>query len=206
MKRIRILLVDDHTLMRHALVSLLGTRKELEVIGDVGDGKAALVRIQDDPPDVVIMDLMMPDMDGTQTTRKILELRPEAKVLVLTTFGTSDGIAGAIDAGARGAVLKSADLDELCKAITAVAEGRTYLSAEIEQIMTEDPPLPKLSPRQADILASITRGLTNTDIARQFGISLPVVKEHLSILFQKIGVSNRAEAVALALRKHLLKI
>ena len=206
MKRIRILLVDDHTLMRHALVSLLGTRKELEVIGDVGDGKAALVRIQDDPPDVIIMDLMMPDMDGTQTTRKILEVRPEAKVLILTTFGTSDGIAGAIDAGARGAVLKSADLDELCRAISAVAEGRTYLSAEIEQIMTEDPPLPKLSPRQADILASITRGLTNTDIARQFGISIPSVKDHINAIFSKLGAANRTEAVAIALRKHLLKV
>lgn len=206
MNKIRIVLVDDHTLMRHALAALLGTRKELEVTGSAGDGETALGLIRDNQPDVIIMDLVMPGMDGTQTTRKILETRPDAKILILTTFGTSDGIAGAIDAGARGAVLKSADLEELCKAITAVSEGKRYLAAEIEQIMTEDPPLPKLSPRQADILASITRGLTNTDIARQLGISLPVVKEHLSILFHKIGVANRAEAAALAIRKQLLKI
>lgn len=206
MDKLKILIVDDHAILRMGLASLLNSKGDIAVVGDAANGTCGLRKAQKLKPDVIIVDLMMPGMDGCETTRMLIAQDPASKVLILTTFGTSDGIAGAIDAGARGAVLKSADLDELCRAISAVAEGRTYLSAEIEQIMTEDPPLPKLSPRQADILASITRGLTNTDIARQLGISLPVVKEHLSILFQKIGVSNRAEAVALALRKHLLKI
>ena len=206
MKPTTILLVDDHAVMRMGLVSLLETCRDVEVIGDTGDGESAIRKALKLRPDVVIMDLMMPEMDGIETTRRLLEKWPEANVLVLTTFATSDGISRALEAGAKGAILKNSDLKGLRAAIHDVAEGKRHCSAEVEQIMTDDPPIPELSLRQQEILNSIVRGLSNPDIARQLGISLPMVKEHLTSLFAKLGVANRTEAVALALRKQLLKI
>ena len=152
------------------------------------------------------MDLMMPEMDGTEATRMLLQKLPETKVLIFTTFGTADGIGHALEAGASGAVNKNVDLSELVAAIKTIANGGRVLSPEIEQILSEHPPLPELSTRQAEILHSITRGLSNDDIARQLGISVPMVKEHVNAIFAKLGAANRAEAVAIALRKHLLKI
>lgn len=206
MKPTTILLVDDHAVMRMGLVSLLETCRDVEVIGDTGDGESAIRKALKLRPDVVIMDLMMPEMDGVETTRRLLEKWPGANVLVLTTFATSDGISRALEAGAKGAILKNSDLKGLRAAIHDVAEGKRHCSAEVEQIMTDDPPIPELSLRQLEILNSIVRGLSNPDIARQLGISLPMVKEHLTSLFAKLGVANRTEAVALALRKQLLKI
>ena len=206
MKPITILLVDDHAVMRMGLASLLETCGDVEVIGDTGDGVSAIKKALKLRPDVVLMDLVMPEMDGIETTQRLLEKWPEANVLILTTFATSDGINRALEAGAKGAILKNSDLKGLRAAIHDVAEGKRHCSAEVEQIMTDDPPIPELSSRQQEILNSIVRGLSNPDIARQLGISLPMVKEHLTSLFAKLGVANRTEAVALALRKQLLKI
>jgi len=152
------------------------------------------------------MDLMMPGMDGVETTRALLQKQPETKVIIFTTFGTADGIGHALDAGAKGALLKTVGLKELVSAIRKVDAGEMVLAPEIEQLLSENPTLPELSKRQSEILNSIIRGLSNQDIARQLGISVPMVKEHLNVLFTKIGAANRTEAVAIALRKHLLKI
>ena len=206
MTPIKILLIDDHAVMRKGLASLLGTRRELQVVGDADDGASGIRKALKLRPDIVIMDLMMPEMDGVETTRQLLARMPEAKVLILTTFGSADGIAHALASGAKGALMKTADLAELLDAIRAVSRGERSVSPEIEQILTDDPPVPELSPRQTDIMKSVIRGLTNEDIARQLNISLPMVKEHVNALFAKIGAANRAEAVAIALRKHLLKI
>ena len=203
---IKVLLIDDHAIMRNGLASLLSTRKDIEVVGDAGDGETGIQKAVKLKPDVVIMDLMMPGMDGTEATRLLLQRLPETKVLIFTTFGTADGIGHALEAGASGAIMKNVELPELVAAIKTVASGGRALSPEIEQILSEDPPLPELSARQAEILQSITRGLSNEDIARQLGISLPMVKEHVQAMFSKIGAANRAEAVSIAMRKHLLKI
>ena len=120
-------------------------------------------------------------------------------------FGTF-GIGPAIEAGASGAISKNVELSELVAAIKAVANGERAFSPDIEQILSEEPPLPELSSRQAEILHSITRGLTNEDIARQLGISAPMVKEHVAATFAKLGATNRAEAIAIAFKKHLLKV
>ena len=202
---IKILLIDDHAIMRSGLASILRTRKDIEVVGDAGDGETGIQKAVKLKPDVVIMDLMMPGMDGTEATRLLLQRLPETKVLIFTTFGTADGIGHALEAGASGAIMKNVELPELVAAIKTVASGGRALSPEIEQILSEDPPLPELSARQAEILQSITRGLSNEDIARQLGISLPMVKEHVQAMFSKIGAANRAEAVSIALRRHLLK-
>ena len=206
MNKTTVLIIDDHALLRMGLSSLLNAKNDIEVIGDAANGKVGIQKALKLKPDVVIMDLMMPGMDGAETTRQLLAKAPESKILILTTFGTSDGITHALEAGARGAVMKNCDFGELVMAIRSVARGSRYVSPEIERIIAKDPPIAPLSPRQAEILQSIVRGLSNPDIAKQLGISLDMVKEHTEALFQKLGVANRPEAVAITLRKHLLKI
>ena len=134
MKPITILLVDDHAVMRMGLASLLETCGDVEVIGDTGDGESAIKKALKLRPDVVLMDLVMPEMDGIETTQRLLEKWPEANVLILTTFATSDGINRALEAGAKGAILKNSDLKGLRAAIHDVAEGKRHCSAEVEQI------------------------------------------------------------------------
>ena len=206
MNKITVLIIDDHAILRMGLASLLNAKSGIEVVGDAANGKAGIQKALKLHPDVVIMDLMMPGMDGAETTRQLLVKIPESKVLILTTFGTSDGITHALEAGAKGAIMKNCDFSELVTAIRTVAKGEEYLSPEIKRIISKDPPIAPLSPHQAEILQSIVRGLSNPDIAKQLGISLDMVKEHTETLFQKLGVANRPEAVAIALRKHLLKI
>ena len=206
MSKIRILIIDDHAILRMGLASLLNSKGDVEVVGDAANGVSGVRKAQKLKPDVVITDLMMPGMDGCETTRQLLAADPSANVLILTTFGTSDGITHALDAGARGAIMKNCDFGELVTAIRTVAAGKTYVSPEIQRIISSDPPVATLSPRQSEILRSIVQGLSNPDIAKQLGISIDMVKEHVETLFQKIGASNRTEAVAIALRKHLLKI
>ena len=206
MEKTKILIVDDHAILRNGLTSLLNAKKEFAVIGSVSTGEAALEKAARHHPDVVIMDLVMPGMNGIEATRRIRETSPESKVLILTTFGTSDDIAHALEAGATGAVLKSIELPELMNAIRTIAAGGRVISRDIEQILANDPPVPALSARQREILLSIARGLSNADIANQLGIGLYMVKEHVNALCNKLGAANRTEAVAIALRKHLLKL
>ena len=206
MKSITVLIVDDHAILRMGLASLLANKKGISVIGDAATGAAAIQKVRKLKPDVVVMDLMMPGMDGVEATRRILEVEPETKVLILTTYGSANALAHALDAGARGAVLKNEDFSDLVSSIRTVAEGGRAVSPEIAQMLNDDPPLPELAPRQREILQAITHGLSNADIAKQLGISVPTVKEHIRALLDKIGASNRSEAIAIAMRKYLLKI
>ena len=206
MNTIRVLIVDDHAILRMGLASLLNAKPGLEVIGEASNGLEGIRKTLKLNPDVVIMDLMMPKVDGVEATSRLKAEGSAAKILILTTFGTSDSIAHALEAGASGAVMKNCDFKELVSAIRTVAGGGTYVSPEIERILKNDPPIAALSPRQSEILQSIVRGLSHPDIAKQLGISVDVVKEHVEALFQKIGAANRTEAVSIALRKHLLKL
>lgn len=200
----RVLIVDDHAILRMGLASLLSSKKDIEVVGDAANGPEGIRRAIELKPDVVVMDLMMPGMGGAEATARLLEKAPDAKVLIITTFDTSDGIDRALKAGARGAIMKNCDFEELVDALRTVASGGSYIAPDVKRLFSNDPPAITLSPRQREMLQSIARGLSNPDIAKQFGISIYVVKEHIAALFAKIGAANRSEAAAIAMRKNLL--
>jgi NarL family two-component system response regulator LiaR len=206
MNKIKILIVDDHAIVRMGLASLIGTRPELEVVGDTGNGEDAVRKAARLKPDIILLDMVMPGMDGAETTRRLIEADAGNKILILTSYGSSDGIAHALEAGALGAVIKTLDFKELLKAIKEVAAGKKYISKEMQEQLSVSDPISNLSPRQNEILHCLARGLNNSDIAALLGISRSVVREHEMALYAKIGAANRTEAVTIALRKHLLKV
>ena len=203
---IHVLIADDHAVVRIGLSALLETEPGISVVGVAKDGEEAVAETLRLKPDVVVMDLMMPRKTGIEATAEILAALPETKIIVLTTFAASDAIARALELGAAGAVMKTAEDAELISIIRTVADGGRVVSEEIQKLLTDDPPAEKLTPRQIDILSSVTRGFTNADIAKQLGLQEQSVKEHISAIFAKIGAANRSEAVAITLRKQLLKI
>ena len=205
-RKTRILIADDHKMVRAGLAALLETEPDLQVVGQAENGRDAVAKALELAPDVVIMDLMMPAMDGVAATAELHRLRPEVKILILTTYGSSDGIAHALKNGASGAIMKSADSNDLASAVRDVARGGRSVSEEIQRQIASDPPVPELTPRQLDILDSLVQGLSNPDIAQKLGIRRDSVKEHVNNILDKIGAANRTEAVAIALKKHLLKI
>ena len=206
MKKIKVLIADDHAIVRMGLAALISAEADIEVVGEAKNGIEAVRESLRLAPDVVIMDIMMPKKDGITATQELHEKLPTAKVLILTSVSVSDGITRALAAGAAGAVLKNAENQSVIDAIREIVAGKQVIAKEVRRLIRKDPPAPQLSPRQQEILTSLTRGLTNDDIAKQLGISVPSVKTHLVALFAKLGVANRSEAVAIALRKHLLKI
>ena len=205
-KKIRILVVDDHTIVRAGLVALLDTESDIVVVGEAEEGLDALRQADRLFPDIILMDIMMPLMDGITATAHLHKKHPGIRILLLTTSESSDEIVQALNNGAIGAISKNAPFACLIDAIHSVAEGKEYIAPEIRQIITEDPPIPTLTSKQQAVLQSVTRGLTNADIANQLGIGRDRVRDHVNKIFTKLGAANRAEAVAIALRKHLLKI
>ena len=206
MNKTKVLVADDHKIVRIGLKALISQQKDLVCVGEADDGNDAVRKALELKPDVITMDLMMPGMDGETATAELRERLPSAKVVILTSFSTSDGIQAALDAGASGALMKTTADTTLLTAIRAVAEGKTFISPEVRKLMANDPPIPRLSDRQKDVLQSLTQGLTNKEIAQRFGLCKGRVEELVTAIFLKLGASNRAEAVAVALRKQLLKI
>ena len=206
MKKIHILIADDHKLMRMGLVSLFGVQKDMTVIGEAENGEAAVRCAAELKPDIVIMDLMMPKMNGADATSAILAANPAIGVIILSSYTDSFDMARAISNGARGAQAKEAPTENLIDAVRTVASGGTALAPDIMRCVRNNPPPPPLTEKQTAILASVARGLSNKDIALEYGISPISVKKQLSVIFAKLGVATRAEAAALALNKHLLKI
>jgi len=203
---ITILIADDHALLRRGLATLLEFDKSLSVVGDAKNGEEAVKAALELKPDVVVMDLSMPVMDGVEATRQIREALPETRVLILTTYSTSVDVARAMDAGASGAFVKDAEDERLIDAIHKVAAGETAFSPEIESMIASDPHPPELTERQQEILEATSKGLSSEQIATRLGISTYAVNQHLDAIRRKLGAQSRTEAVAIALRKQLLKI
>ena len=206
MDKIKILIADDHAIVRMGLATLLGAQDGFEVVGEASNGEQAVSRALKLRPDVVVMDLVMPKKDGIAATAELRNKLPTTRCLILTSFGTAEELKSSLHAGAAGILLKSTANSKLVTTIRKIAAGKTVLADDVEQLLAEEQPIPDLSPRQREILESITQGLSNAQIALQLDISAESVKTHMSKLFAKLGAATRAEAAAIALRKHLLKI
>ena len=205
MKKTSILLVDDHAVVRMGLSAIINLQADLKVCGEAENGEAAVRLAAELKPDVVVMDFSLPGMDGAEATAAVLKVSPISKVVILTSFGTSADLARAMAAGAVGAVTKNLSNDELSSAIRDTARGIQHFSPEIRQTLSEGTDDKAFTKRQMEVLDSITRGLSNDDIALMLGISKSRVKQHLNEVYEKLGASNRAEAVAIAMRRQLLK-
>lgn len=205
MKKTSILLVDDHAVVRMGLSAIINLQADLKVCGEAENGETAVRLATELKPDVVVMDFSLPGMDGAEATAAVLKVSPSSKVLILTSFGTSADLARAMAAGAVGAVTKNLSNDELSSAIRDTARGIQHFSPEIRQTLSDGTDDKAFTKRQMEVLDSITRGLSNDDIALMLGISKSRVKQHLNEVYEKLGASNRAEAVAIAMRRQLLK-
>ena len=207
---IRVLVVDDHPVLRGGLEQLVSGAADMEVVGTAADGRAALERVRETAPDVVLMDLQMPGVDGVTATRTILAETPGTQVLVLTSFSDGERIVAALDAGAVGYLLKDADPDDVLDGIRAVSRGESPIHprAARELLGTRTAaarpgPSVQLTPREIEVLTLVRQGLANKQIARRLGITERTVKAHLTSAFQRIGVVDRTQAALWADRNGL---
>lgn len=208
-KRIRVLLVDDHDMVRRGLAVFLEAFPDLELVGEAADGLEAVALCERVQPDVILMDVLMPQMDGIEATRCIRAKYPHIQVLMLSSAKDEDLIKSGIQAGAIGYILKNIGVNEMAEAVRAAYRGQSTLSPAVTQVLvaaTARPPEPEyhLTERERELLALLVKGLSNPEIAGRLTISLSTVKFHISSILAKLGVSSRTEAVAMALEKHLV--
>jgi len=204
---IRVLLVDDHAMVRRGLATFLMVFDDLELAGEAVDGIAAIQLCAQVNPDVVLMDLIMPEMDGAGATRIIRQQFPEIQVIALTSFKEEELVQNVLEAGAIGYLLKDVSADELAEAIRAAHAGRATLAPEAAQALVHaanQPPAPDLTERERMVLALLVEGLNNTQIAGKLSVSPSTIKSHVSNILSKLGVASRTEAAALALRHRLV--
>jgi DNA-binding NarL/FixJ family response regulator len=193
---IRVLVVDDHPLFRHGLTGLLATVPDVEVVDSCADGDSGVRRAVELRPDVVVMDLNLPDLPGMEATRRIVAAAPEVAVLVLTMVDDDDSVLASLRMGAKGYVLKGADQDEVLSAIRGVASGGAVLGQGVaERVLDGGRGRGRdLTQREAEVLSGIARGLTNTEIARELDVSVKTVQNHVSRVLTKLQVSDRTQA------------
>lgn len=212
MQPIRILLVDDHRIVREGLASMLSTQPDMCVVGEAGTGTEAIAQAICLLPDIILLDLEMPDLDGVGVLERVRVELPNARVIILTAYGTDERILDAVRAGAKGYLLKGAGLDEVLHAVRVAAEGGSLLEPKVaerlrdsmERILRSGKVPTPLTERERDILTHIAHGLSNKAIGDELHLAERTVKFHATIIFQKLGVSNRAEAVAKALLDRLI--
>jgi len=208
-KPIRVMLVDDHGMVRRGLMTYLKNEADLQVVGEARDGREAVRLCEQFQPDVILMDLVMPELDGIAATRLIRKQWPHVQVIALTSFGEKELVQNALQAGAISYLLKNVSGSDLAAAIRAACAGRSTLAAEaiealIQPAVPESAPGLDLTRRERDVLALLVKGLTNPEIAERLSISRATVKVHVSNILSKLGVSNRAEAIALAIQRKLV--
>jgi len=202
---IRVLVVDDHSLVRAGLTTLLAAAGDLEVVGEAADGEEAVVANRDLEPDVILMDLSMPNVDGVAATRRIIEESPSVRIIALTSFSDRQRVTDVLSAGAVGYLLKDCAPDELMKSVRLAAEGHSPVDPRVASALLPgrtSAPSDMLSEREQEVLRATAKGLAKKQIARSLGISESTVKVHLGNIFKRIGVADRTSA-ALWAREHL---
>jgi DNA-binding NarL/FixJ family response regulator len=215
-EQVRVVLVDDDDLMRAGLRSVLSSDETIDVVGEAGDGREAVERIRELSPDLVLMDIRMPDLDGISATREVLATSADVKVVVLTTFEEDDYIFDALSAGASGFLLKRTQPEELIAAIHTVAEGDSLLSPSVtrrvvDRMASQPAPvratarLDELTPREREVLELVARGLSNREIAEQFVIEESTVKTHVKRILMKLRLRDRVQAVVFAYENGLTR-
>ncbi|MBC7869507.1 MAG: response regulator transcription factor [Chitinophagaceae bacterium] len=207
--KIRVVLVDDHDVVREGLRGYLRVNEDIEVVGDASDGQEAIEVCRTLKPDVVLMDLRMPGMDGVEATRQIRALDLAIQVVILTSFDDDDSIQNALQAGAIGYLLKNSNVHQVIAGIWAAYQGRSILSPEATQALIQSKtriakPNYNLKGRELEVLALLVDGMTNDQIAARLNLSRSTIKFHVSGILAKLGVESRTEAVALAMRENLL--
>jgi two-component system NarL family response regulator len=205
-KPIRILVVDDHHVVRSGLVASLGMEEDMNVVAEAAAAEEAVTQFRRHQPDVVLMDLRLPGANGTEITSELRTLWPDARVLMFTTFDSEEDIYRAMQAGARGYLLKSAPREELLAAIRAVAAGERHLPPALAQRLASRVGAPDVSDREREVLQLIARGKANKEIAAALGISEETVKRHASNLFVKMGVADRAQATSEGIRRGIIQL
>jgi len=207
---IRLLVVDDHPVVRHGIVAMLHYEADFELVGEAADGLEAVRLISEQRPDVVLLDLRLPQLSGIEVMKRIRPLLPQVRFLVLTTYDTDEYIAPALAAGAQGYLLKDATPDELAQAVRSLMRGGAALepgvAAKLLISMSEHGPADELSARELEVLRLLVSGASNKAIATKLNLSENTVKSHLSHVFDKLNVQSRAEAVGVALQRGLVEL
>jgi two-component system NarL family response regulator len=201
----RVLVVDDHSLLRTGVANIINQETDLEVVAEASNGRDAIDAFQAHHPDVVLMDLRMPEMEGVEAIRRIREIDPQARVVVLTTYDADEDIARALQAGAKAYILKDIAADALVACVRDVLAGKTYLAPAAAAKLAEHVTQVQLTPRELAALRLLANGHSNKEIATSLGISERTVKSHLAHLFEKLQVTSRTEAVRVATRRGLVR-
>jgi two-component system NarL family response regulator len=203
---IRVMVCEDHQIVREGLVALLAAHDDFEVVAEAGDGEAALALFRRAPPDVTLVDLRMPRLDGVEVIRVLRREYPGSRFLVLTTYDSEDDISRALQAGASGYLLKGTNRATLRDAIRLVHAGRRFIPPEIADRLLPGPAAEELTERELEVLRRIAEGSSNREIGERLGISESTVKTHVNRLFGKLGVTDRTKALVLALKRGLVHI
>lgn len=203
--KLRLLIADDHKIVRMGLTKLIEVEEDMTVVGEASNGEDAVRLAHKLAPDVIVLDLMMPRMNGDKVTEEIIRNDPTAKIMVLTSFGESNSIASALAAGATSAVVKGSSEDDLAMAIRKTANGERVLSQEIAAAITLADDASQLSERNVQILTYAAKGLSNADIAQLLEITIDGVKNHFKTIRRKLNAATRGEAIAIAMRKGLIE-
>jgi DNA-binding NarL/FixJ family response regulator len=203
---IRVLCADDHPLVRKGIASILGNETDVELVGEAGNGREAVDQFRLLHPDVVLMDLRMPEMDGIEATRQIRRDAPEARIIALTSYDGDQDIYRAIEAGVRGYILKEMVHTEVLRAIRTVHSGKRLMPTEVAERLSEYFPQVALTPREVEVLGCVARGMANKEIAHQLGTASGTIKMHVQNILAKLGAADRTHAVTIALDRGILHL
>jgi len=213
MSKIKVLIVDDHALLREGIRSLLASHDDIEIVGEATNGSEALEKVREVAPDVILMDIAMPIMDGLEATRRIRKQNPNVRIIILTQYDRKDYVLSSIKSGASGFIPKNVIISELVSAIRTAHSGDAFLHPSVAKMVIEDylrqvepSPYDRLTDREREVLKLVAEGLTNQEIANLLSVSVKTVLGHRTSLMEKLGIHNRTELIKYAIRKGLITV